>query len=355
MSDILAFEKLRNSDHPLLITGHTGFKGSWMCLLLNALEIPFIGLSLPAKIESLYNKLEIHLSIDEYIVDIRNGSLVNEVFNKVKPQAILHMAAQPLVLESYRNPSETFETNLMGTVNVLNGAFESETTLAVGVVTTDKVYKNQGNNRRFIESDELRGTDPYSASKVAAENAVQSWQQIQRVNNGPTVVSYRAGNVIGGGDMAQDRLLPDFVRGFSSGEIINIRNPNSTRPWQHALDPLFGYLLGLEAGLNGKISPSFNFGPSNSSLKVGEVCEIIRRHWRNLKVDVSSGDENDAESKYLDLDSSLAKSELRWNPRWNQEESIIKTLNWWDSIFSNELSATEACERDIKDYLGTYY
>jgi CDP-glucose 4,6-dehydratase len=325
-----------------------------MCLLLNALEIPFIGLSLPAKVDSLYNKLEFHHSIKEYFVDIRNGSQVNDVINKVKPNSILHMAAQPLVLESYKNPSETFETNLMGTVNVLSGAFHSKYTLAVGIVTTDKVYKNQGNNRRFIESDELRGTDPYSASKVAAENAVQSWQQIKKVSSGPKVVSYRAGNVIGGGDMAQDRLLPDFVRGFSSGEIINIRNPNSTRPWQHALDPLFGYLLGLEASLYGEISPSYNFGPSNSSMKVGEVSEIIQSRWGNLKVDVSRGDENGAESKYLDLDSSLAKAELSWNPRWNQEESIIRTLKWWDSVFSNELSAVEACESDIVDYLGTH-
>ena len=192
---------------------------------------------------------------------------------KYTPGAIIHMAAQPLVLESYRIPRETFETNVMGTVNILDAAFATEFVKGIIVVTTDKVYRNDNLGMKFVESDALVNKDPYSASKVGTESVVAAWQQISKVSNGPKVVATRAGNVIGGGDWADDRIIPELIRGFSTNSKVIVRNPKSTRPWQHVLDPLVGYVMVLEAVLAGEQIASMNFGPG--ILTVSQCVKLL--------------------------------------------------------------------------------
>ena len=227
---------------PVLVTGHTGFKGTWLTLLLEKLGVEVIGYSLEPEKDSLYARIGREGMISEKFADVRNFTAVQKFVDITKPVAVIHLAAQPLVLESFRSPRETFDTNVMGTVNLLESAFKSESVLAFLAITTDKVYKNENKGLAFKESDALAGKDPYSASKVGSEAAVDAWQQISKSLGGPRVTAIRAGNVIGGGDWAKNRLVPDLIRGFKSGSKTIIRNPRSLRPWQHVLEPLSGYL-----------------------------------------------------------------------------------------------------------------
>ena len=270
---------LRSNSGPVLVTGHTGFKGTWLTLLLEKLGVEVVGFSLSPEKDSLFDRAGRTGAIKEVFADIRDYELLNTYITSIKPSAIIHMAAQPLVLESYRLPKETFDVNVMGTVNVLDSAFKTDSVQAIVVVTTDKVYRNDNSGRAFIESDPLEGKDPYSASKVGTEAAVAAWQQIQRISGGPKVVAVRAGNVIGGGDWGDNRLLPDLIRSFSSGQKMAVRNPASTRPWQHVLDPLGGYISALEAILGGEKISSVNFGPDTQSIAVSEVVKIAVETW----------------------------------------------------------------------------
>jgi CDP-glucose 4,6-dehydratase len=343
---------------PVLITGHTGFKGTWLTLLLEYLGVPVLGYSLMPTQYSLYTQLERQNRIQEKFSDIRDIECLNKFISETNPKYVIHLAAQPLVLESYTQPLETFGVNVMGTVNLLNSCFKESSIEKVIIATTDKVYRNRNLGIEFVEDDPLEGSDPYSGSKVAAEAAVSSWQKIQSMYGGPKVVSVRAGNVIGGGDLSENRLLPDVIRAISSKGTLSIRNPNSTRPWQHALDPLWGYLSILQK-YNKDVSPAYNFGPSEFSLTVNEVLEVCNSIL-NEKITVEAKDsksesltksEIKKESEKLDLNSSLAKSELGWAPVWTQTESILRTINWWYSTNNLDLTPMEACMRDIKDFL----
>jgi CDP-glucose 4,6-dehydratase len=303
-------EQLRKLDGPVLVTGHTGFKGTWLTLLLEQLGVPAVGLSLPPEEGSLYQRLNREGLNEEIFADIRNFESVNKFIKEKQPAAVINMAAQPLVMESYITPRETFETNVMGTVNVLDSSFATKSVKAIIAVTTDKVYKNDNSGQLFKENDPLAGKDPYSASKVGSESAIAAWQQITRVQGGPPVVSVRAGNVIGGGDWAENRLLPDLIRGFISEKPIPIRNPNSTRPWQHVLDPLLGYVMVLEAVLAGQNIEAMNFGPDDKSISVKEVVEICASVWSpagGIKFEYETNSEG-IEAVNLDLDSSLARN-----------------------------------------------
>jgi CDP-glucose 4,6-dehydratase len=239
---------------PVLITGHTGFKGTWLTILLEKLGIPTIGYSLKPLQGSLFERAEVTGRIPELFADIRDRNSLNSFIELHKPSCVIHMAAQPLVLESYNNPFETFDINVMGTVNLLETSFNHDFIQSIVVVTTDKVYRNDNSGRKFIETDPLEGKDPYSASKVATEAVVSAWQQISKAQGGPRVISVRAGNVIGGGDFANNRIIPDLVRSIMiEKKDVVIRNPESTRPWQHVLDSLAGYILALEATLLGNL------------------------------------------------------------------------------------------------------
>ncbi len=347
--DLTLGGRLRELPGPVLITGHTGFKGTWLTLLLERLEVPVIGLSLPAQPHSLYERAGRLGAMTEEFLDIRDFESVRNFMSKHKPSAIIHMAAQPLVLESYESPRLTFETNVMGTVNVLDSAFATASVEGVIVVTTDKVYRNDNSGNKFVESDALAGKDPYSASKVGTESTVAAWQQISKVTNGPKVVSVRAGNVIGGGDWAENRLLPDLVRGFSTDTVVKVRNAKSTRPWQHVLDPLVGYVMALESALAGDKLTAMNFGPDSDSISVSEVVEISREIWpRPVSVEFADQSEEGLEAIALQLSSDLAVSTLNWSCAWNQRESVEATIGWWNKVLNDSVSPLLACASDIE-------
>lgn len=342
-------EHLRNLPGPILVTGHTGFKGSWLMMLLNHLRIPAVGFSLPPKTGSLFLRANQLGENEEYFGDICNLSEVQKAFQLFEPSVVLHMAAQALVLDSYKNPLETFETNVMGTANVLASALASAQVRVIGVVTTDKVYKNENTGSAFRENDPLEGKDPYSASKVGTESVVSAWRNISELKTGPQIVSLRAGNVVGGGDFSPNRLVPDIVRAGIMGEPLRIRNFESTRPWQHVLDPLVGYLLALEKGLSGKALNSYNFAPVEKSLTVREVLEIAKEYYGDdFSWVVESPVENESlESKFLDLNPSKAITELGWLPRRDQENSVLASLEWWNKVIVENLPASQICREEI--------
>ena len=346
---ISRLKSLNNSlSGPVLVTGHTGFKGTWLTLLLEELGIEVVGYSLAPVADSLYLRTNRGGKILEEFSDIRNLERVQDFINRTKPSAVIHMAAQPLVIESYRYPRETFETNVLGTVNLLDAAFKAKSILAFISITTDKVYNNENQNISFKENDALKGRDPYSASKVGAESAIAAWQQISKSLGGPKVVATRAGNVIGGGDWAKNRLIPDLIRGFSQGKTVQIRNPLSTRPWQHVLDPLIGYLYTLQEVLKGKEIESINFGPKESSLTVSRVVELVSEIWgRNLNVKFEISLESVYEASKLELDSKLATELLNWNPIWDQIDAVKTTTEWWKGLLIDKKDAHDLCLRDL--------
>lgn len=342
---------------PILVTGHTGFKGAWLSILLDTLEIPFYGLSLPPEKDSLYLRADLSRGEGEAFLDINDAKGLHELFQRIKPSAVIHMAAQPLVLKSYEYPLQTFQTNVIGTANLLQASLEVQSVRSFIGITTDKVYRNDNSGRRFIESDPLEGKDPYSASKVGSESALAAWRQISSLNQGPSVLSVRAGNVIGGGDFAENRIIPDLIRAISSNSVVDIRNPESSRPWQHVLDPLFGYLMALEFSLanNADFSPMFNFGPDTESLRVSDVVKGFKEVFSdNLRVNLRDSANKKLESTNLDLDSSYANSLLGWKPRWTQEESIRLTADWWNKVLNKEVSAKQACQTDVRTLLDAH-
>jgi CDP-glucose 4,6-dehydratase len=281
------------------------------------------------------------------MTDMRDQATLEKVLFEVKPNYIFHLAAQPLVLKSYEKPIETFETNILGTAYLLNYAITLNSVKKIVVATTDKVYKNFEDGRKYSENDALEGMDPYSASKVGVEAAVKSWQTISAGRNSISISSVRAGNVIGGGDFASNRLLPDLVRGYLDKSTVTVRNPRSTRPWQHVLDPIIGYVKVAENSGQETNVQSFNFGPKDESLSVMEVCKIAEETL-GLKIEFAREMiKSNHEATLLNLDSSKARELLNWNNLWSQQESVSATLNWWKSVCSGELSATEACARDL--------
>ena len=343
---------LKALNGPILITGHTGFKGTWLTLLLEQMGLEVTGISLPAQENSLFKRLNRKGKISESFTDIRDFEQTQKKIVEYAPSVVFHMAAQPLVLSSYKSPRETFDTNVMGTANVLDSCFCNDSIKAVIAITTDKVYKNTNNNKRFVENDSLAGKDPYSASKVGSEAAIAAWQQIALVNGGPRVISVRAGNVIGGGDFAEDRLLPDLIRGFSANIPISVRNPDSTRPWQHVLDPLNGYLSALVHTLEGGKETAFNFGPTEESLAVGEVVKIAADIWGERAKTVLDRELIESkESLTLQLDSSLANSVLGWKPTWNQKDAIVSSVKWWKKVLLENEDPLSACQADIETML----
>jgi CDP-glucose 4,6-dehydratase len=315
---------------PILLTGHTGFKGTWLTLLLLDLGIQVVGYSLEALPDSMYSRLALKGLIPEVVADIRDKNALSRVFDEHQPSAVIHLAAQPLVMESYLNPHETFETNVMGTVNLLQGVEKSNTIEVVLIATTDKVYRNDNSGKSFIETDPLGAVDPYSASKVATEAAVAAWQNI--TSDRLRLISVRAGNVIGGGDFSKNRLIPDCIRAHQTNTVLKLRNPSSTRPWQHVLEPLSGYLIALGFGTDS----AYNLGPKEgSSMDVEQVVQALRKQMPfDYEIEVSKT--NHYESTTLSLDSSLAKRKLGWEPQFSQEMAISITGDWWKAAMRGD-------------------
>ena len=312
-----------------LVTGHTGFKGSWLSLMLANSGHEVFGLSLDPEETSLFATAELSpiFSIDCRL-DIRDKDEVEKYIKQIDPEVVIHLAAQPLVRYSYQYPIETYSTNVMGTLNVLEATRSAKSLLATLIITTDKVYKNIGQLSGYVESDPLGGDDPYSASKAAADIATQSW--IKSFSERPVAIA-RAGNVIGGGDWASDRLIPDLVRSFSSGVTPVVRNPLAVRPWQHVLDCLNGYINLVDSLLVGRDGGEWNFGPDHLVHHiVSEVVETFAHEYGFLgtpwKLDTGA---NPHESNFLLLDSRKARSELGWVDLLDFNSSISWTAAWY--------------------------
>jgi CDP-glucose 4,6-dehydratase len=293
-------------------------------------------------------------AIPEVFADIRDYETLEQFIDLHKPSTIIHMAAQPLVLKSYESPRETFDVNVMGTINLFDIAFSKDYVKVIIVVTTDKVYRNDNSGQAFVESDSLEGKDPYSASKVGTEAAIAAWQQISNVSHGPKVVSVRAGNVIGGGDYAKDRIIPDIIRGVITGKTIEIRNPKSTRPWQHVLDPLVGYLKLIEALIAGKQISSLNFGPHAADISVEEVTRIGGDTFPILGklIQFNSTKEENLESSQLQINSEKSRQFLDWEPRWQSQKAIKLTFQWWESVLEQGTSPLQLCKKNILEYFS---
>ena len=336
---------------PILVTGHTGFKGTWLTRYLSALNLPVAGYSINSTSESLYQLANLNGEISEKMGDIRNLSEITEWVNKIQPSVIFHLAAQALVLDSFEDPVGTFQTNLIGTVNILEAARNCKSVKAVGVVTTDKVYENLGRPVRFKETDPLLGSDPYSASKVAAENACESWKLFAELENGPSISILRSGNVIGGGDYSRNRIMADIVRAKLESKPLEVRNPESTRPWQHVLDPLTGYISAVEHSLNCPIKHTFNFGPSEPALKVREILDIVNEIWPDLEIEDSNTNFSKRESRALELDSTYAEKHIGWRPKFTQKEAVTETLKWWEEKESGKLPVKEIVDLQIQRYM----
>lgn len=348
-----AFEGLKSLKRPILITGHTGFKGTWLTLLLESHGLEVSGISLSPEPESLYQRLNRKGQIREHFLDIRDFHTLEKTVVSINPSVVFHLAAQPLVLQSYFDPLGTFETNVMGTANLLQSISGLKERTYVVAVTTDKVYENTESVRKYRESDKLQGKDPYSASKVGTESVVTAWDNMWRQDSSHRICSARAGNVIGGGDFSKDRLVPDIIRAIKNKTDLMVRNPKSTRPWQHVLDPLLGYISAVDALTRNVDLKHVNFGPTEDSLSVEKLIQFAKEELGEQLsfTDRSNNPQEKLESGVLDLDSTLANSILGWKPKWNQEEAIRRTFFWWTEVLSKRLSPFDACNNDISDLI----
>lgn len=340
----------------VFLTGHTGFKGAWLSLLLNGLGTNVYGYSLPASTSP--NLFEL-ARVDKVIRrssfgDIRDLSALTAAMVDAKPDVVVHLAAKSLVRESYLQPVDAWSTNVMGCVNVLEAVRRCRSVRSVLVVTTDKVYENRESRWGYRELDRLGGNDPYAASKAGAELVVQSYRNSYFSDAGILVATARAGNVIGGGDWSVDRLVPDAARAASSNVELVIRNPAATRPWQHVLDALNGYvqlLARMQAG-DRQCASGFNFGPDiEGSRSVCELLEGLQQHWPQLswRHVAASGLH---EAHYLYLDSTLARSTLDWRPRWTFAESVSQTARWYSRIFKNPAAARDATIEQLNEFFS---
>ena len=321
----------------IFITGHTGFKGSWLTFFLDQIGSITKGYSLKPKTHpSLYSSLSFSKNHESVISDIRDGVKLYKEINSFQPDYIFHLAAQPLVIDSYSNPRDTFEINFNGTLNLLECIKDLDLNCSVIFVTTDKVYENQEYNLSFKETDKLGGKDPYSASKSSSEILINSYLSSFFYETETKIASVRAGNVIGGGDWSENRLIPDLIRSIFENKKLVIRNPESTRPWQHVLESINGYIklaIALSKG-NSKFQGAWNFGPENGDTKtVKELIDISRNFGFEFDIKIEKN-QLQKEAKYLSLNINKAKENLNWKPKWNSKEALYQTLNWYKEYYN---------------------
>ena len=346
----------------VLVTGHTGFKGSWLILTLLAMGAKVVGVSLPPKTKKdIFVLTGLQSEVSHHEFDIRNFERLTALISAEKPDVVFHLAAQPLVRQSYQEPLETFTTNVTGTANVLEAMRLSKCVKAAVMITTDKVYENREWIYGYRESDPLGGHDPYSGSKAAADIVIDSYRKSffspDKYNDthNTLVATARAGNVIGGGDWAQNRLVPDIMRAvFEGNGIITLRNPGSTRPWEHVLESVSAYLtLGMRLG-NGdrEVSGNWNFGPSTDSfVSVGQVTErsleLLGKGFMNVEPDATKHEANE-----LVLDVTKAARVLGWRSKWDVDETILKTVDWYQVAEENPSSALDVTNKQIEEYFN---
>jgi CDP-glucose 4,6-dehydratase len=338
----------------VLITGHTGFKGSWLTFWLRSLGADVTGLALPIDTAPCLHDLLYPgpLTSTEHC-DIRDAIAVSHRVTRARPEIVFHLAAQPLVRASYRDPAETWSVNVQGTLHLLDALRLAKDVKSVVIVTTDKVYDNQEARRAFVETDPLGGHDPYSASKAAAEILTASYRSSYFQGRGVGIATARAGNVIGGGDWAEDRLVPDAIRAWSKGHVLSVRNPASVRPWQHVLEPLAGYMLLAEALFFApELGSGWNFGPDHRSAQsVGDILNLARAHYGKGDMQFHHPVFSPHEAGYLMLDSTKAQRELGYVPHFGLDETVSRTMAWYRDLETGA-SARDLCQTDIDAYLG---
>ena len=339
----------------VLITGHSGFKGSWLTLLLNFLGAEVCGIS-SSKLnnnQELFDSLHLEDYCSSYDIDIRDEAIA-KIFNSFQPEIVFHLAAQPLVRSSYEIPYETYDVNVMGTLNILEHIRKSSSVAASVMITTDKCYENKEWAWGYRENDQLGGFDPYSSSKACAELLIKSYQR-SFASESLAISSVRAGNVIGGGDLSTDRLLPDIYKAITNINKIKLRNPMATRPWQHVLEPLVGYLMVAEdLFLSGHQSnDAWNFGPQASDIRtVSEVAKLFASEWSVDNIVEEKNKENYHEANILSLDSTKALLKLKWHPIWSVEVAITKTADWYKALNKNE-NVVKKTNQQIQEYIST--
>jgi CDP-glucose 4,6-dehydratase len=340
-------------DRRVLLTGHTGFKGAWLAFWLERMGARVTGLALPpATNPSLSEQLQIDRLCDSRLVDIRDPQAVEAAVSSARPEVVFHLAAQALVRESYREPLATFATNVLGTAHVLDALRRSPDTRVAVMVTTDKVYRNREWHWPYREDDALGGHDPYSASKASSESVIESWRLSFLQERGVAVASARAGNVIGGGDWSADRLLPDALRAWQSGDVLDIRRPDAIRPWQHVLDPLAGYIILAERlWKDASLADAYNFGPqTHEAASVREVIEIARQQFPGAQVRYGDGSAGPHEAGWLALETARARQVLGVSPRFPLQGAVARTMAWHASQ-ARGADVHQLCADDIADWL----
>lgn len=341
----------------VLITGYTGFKGSWLSYVLLNAGADVAGFSLsPQTDPSLFEIIKLQEDMQSYIGDISDLSLLSKVFEEVQPEIVLHLAAQPIVRESYQNPVWTYQTNVMGTVNVLECIRKSGSVQSFLNVTTDKVYKNKEWEWGYRENEELCGYDPYSNSKSCSELVTYSYQNSFFVDKNVAISTARAGNVIGGGDFSVDRIIPDCFRAASEGKHIVVRNPRSVRPYQHVLEPVMAYLQIVSGQLENKaLAGNYNIGPDEvDCIHTGELVSLFCQSWKNynkenLKCETRS-DNGPHEANFLKLDCAKYKKVFDWSPVWHIGEAVDKTVEWY-SAYHNHQDVKAVMQKQLKEYI----
>jgi len=340
----------------ILITGATGFKGAWLCSWLLKLGAKVYGIGFtPNKNKNLFYSLSLDKKIVLKLFDIRDFKKLNKFINFARPSIIFHLAGQPLVFESYKEPLTTFDVNFRGTLNVLETSKNSKFVKSIVLITSDKCYENIGHYKKmYSETDRLGGLDPYSASKASAELTIKSYRDsFFRNKNRCGISSARAGNVIGGGDLSQKRLIPDCIRFIRNKSKIKIRNPNFSRPWQFVLEPLKGYLMlaKIQYENPNKYSGAWNFGPEYKSIKsVREIVELIINYWGSGSIKVEKNNKF-YEHHYLQLDIKKAKKYLKWKPTYDVKESVNVTVDWYYRVLNNKENPIMVTNEQIDQYM----
>ena len=339
----------------VFVTGHTGFKGSWLCKILTMAGAVVTGYSLPAPTEpSLFDISGVAKDMTSVIGDVRDFAALKAAFDTAQPEIVLHLAAQPIVRESYKNPAYTYEVNVMGTVNILECVRQNTCVRSFLNVTTDKVYHNNEWVWGYREDEPLDGFDPYSNSKSCSELVTHSYVNSFFAKSGVAVSTARAGNVIGGGDFAADRIVPDCVRAVQAGTPIGVRNPHSTRPYQHVLEPLFAYLMiAQRQHENRQLAGWYNVGPDECDcVTTGELVELFKKKWGAGFDWINQAEANAPhEANFLKLDCSKLKATFGWQPRWHIDEAIAKTCEWTRAWLAGG-DVAEEMKTEIRDFLG---
>ena len=341
----------------VFLTGHTGFKGSWLSFLLHHLESNVTGYALdPTPDSDVFEKLGIAEKVQDLRGDVRDLAHISTALETSQPEVVLHLAAQSIVRTSFDQPLETISTNALGTANLLEACRSVSSLRSLLIVTSDKCYKNTGESTPFSEADPLGGNDLYSASKACTEIISEAFRvSFFERKSLVGLATARAGNVIGGGDWARDRILPDAIRAFNENKVLKVRNPTAIRPWQHVLEPLSGYLLLAECLYNDphKFSSSWNFGPNpEDSVPVGALCDlIIKAHGGGASWQTQNEAGAPPEAPSLRLSTEKALRELRWAPRWNLESAVARTIEWYIAARAGE-NVAALTQNQIAEYLG---